>query len=264
MSTSPFRHQPTAAELFTPPAFAEQAQQMLASAQARFGADRFRMEEGDDDADKGADDADKDKGGADDDADKDKGGDDPTEKLELSKLPKEVQDIVKKYRKEAAEANGKAREEARTKAAEEATKAVTAKIAEALGLTSKETKDLTPEQLQKKLEESTSTATAAQAAAKQKDIELAVYRSASKAGGDPDALLDSRSFLAKVQALDPSSDKFNDDVTKAIKDAVKENSKLKLQAGAGSSSADHGGAGGDTGTTKPKSLTDAVGGHYGV
>jgi hypothetical protein len=259
-----FRTPPTAAELYTPPAFADQAAQMLARSQARFGADRFRMEdppEGDDtDKDKGDDgaDADKDKG--------DDGADDPTAKLDLSKLPTEVQDLVKKYRKEAAEANGKAREEARQKAAEAAVADVTKKIAEALGLTKAETDKLTPEQLQQKLEESTSTATKAQEAAKQTQIELAVYRTASKKdiGGDPEALLDSRSFLAKVQALDPAAKDFNVTVTAAIKDAIKDNPKLKLQAGAGSSSADHGGAGGDTGSRTAKSLTDAVGGHYGV
>jgi transketolase len=224
----------------------------------RFGDDIFRMQDSDGESDDDA--------GAEDDA-----GDPPnsdvtakaTEKLDLAKLPTEVQEIVKRYRKEAAEANGKAREEARTKAAEAATAEVTKKIAEALGLTQKETKDLTPEQLQKKLEESTTAASAAREAAKQKDIELAVYRSANKVGGDPDALLDSRSFLAKLRELDPSKEEFNDKVAAAIKDAVKENAKLKLQASAGVSSADHG-AGGDTGTKQVKSLTDAVSGHYGT
>lgn len=258
-----FRTPPTAAELYTPPAFADQAAQMLARSQARFGADRFRMEDPPEDEGKGK----EDEGKQDPPEDEGKGGeDDPTAKLDLSKLPNEVQELVKKYRKEAAEANGKAREEARQKAAEAAVADVTKKIAEALGLTKAETDKLTPEQLQQKLEESTSTASKAQEAAKQTQIELAVYRTASKKdiGGDPEALLDSRSFLAKVQTLDPAAKDFNDKVSQAIKDAIKDNPKLKLQAGAGSSSADHGGAGGDTGSKTAKSLTDAVGGHYGV
>lgn len=233
---------------------------------ARFGDDAFRMEEGDGDSgdgDKGGD-GDGDKGG--DSGDGDKGGDDAAEKLELSKLPKEVQDLVKKYRREAAEANGKAREEARQKAAEEASAAVIAKIGEALGLTKSETKELTSEELVKKLSEAEAKGGTAEAEAKQTKIELAVYRTASKkdVGGDPEALLDSRSFLAKVQALDPAAKDFNDKVSQAIKDAIKDNPKLKLQAGAGSSSADHSGGGGETGEKKSAGLTGAVAGHYGV
>lgn len=262
MKPSPFRQQPTARELYTPLAFADQAQQMLARAQSRFGADRFRMEEPDDDADAkaAADKAAADKAAADAAAAADA---DKNEKLELDKLPKEVQDLVKKYRKEAAEASGKARDEAKTKAAEDARAALIKEVGKTLGLV-KDDEKLTPEEFEKKLAEAGSETASAKAAAREKDIELAVYRGASKAGGDPDALLDSRGFLAKLKDLDPSAKDFNEKVSAAIKDAVKENSKLKLQAGAGSSSADHGGAGGDTGTKTAKSLADAVGGHYGV
>ncbi len=86
------------------------------------------------------------------------------------------------------------------------------------------------------------TDTAAQAAqtAKERDdanvvaraatVELAVYKAAGKAGGDPDALLDSRTFLAKLAALDPAASDFADKIATAIKDAVKDNPKLGTAA----------------------------------
>lgn len=261
-STSPFRTQPTAAELFTPPAFAEQAQRMLASAQARFGADRFRMEgEGDgggddggaggaDDGDKGgADDGDKggDKGG---DADKGKGGD----SAKVEDLPDWAQKMVKDLRTEAASA----RTNAKKTAADEARNALVQDLGKALGLVKGDEDKLTPEQLADRVNKAESTA-------KQTTLELAVYRTAGKAGADPDALLDSRGFLSSIQDLDPSANNFTTKVTDAIKDAVKNNPKLKAsQAGAGSSSADHGtGGSGDKGQRKAKGLSGAVGGHYG-
>lgn len=66
------------------------------------------------------------------------------------------------------------------------------------------------------------------AAAKARDtaVELAVYKRAGKAGGDPDALLDSRTFRDAVKGLDPTSADFADKVTDAITAAIKANPKL--------------------------------------
>ncbi|MBN1174557.1 MAG: hypothetical protein JXA67_20480, partial [Micromonosporaceae bacterium] len=66
----------------------------------------------------------------------------------------------------------------------------------------------------------------AAAAARQTAVELTVYRTAGKAGADPDALLDSRTFLTAVAELDPAGADFADKVTDAIKTAVKTNPKL--------------------------------------
>jgi hypothetical protein len=63
--------------------------------------------------------------------------------------------------------------------------------------------------------------TAAQATARQKDVELAVFKAAAKAGVDGDALLDSRSFLASVADLDPSDADFSTAVTQAVTTAAK-------------------------------------------
>jgi hypothetical protein len=79
-------------------------------------------------------------------------------------------------------------------------------------------------------------------------VELAVYRSASRAGGDPDALLDSRGFLAAVSDLDPTDADFDTQVVDAIKSAVKKNPKLSKAQVAGSSGGEHrGGPGGSGG-----------------
>ena len=69
-----------------------------------------------------------------------------------------------------------------------------------------------------------------EADAKQAKTELAVYKLAGKNGADPDALLDSRGFLAKLADLDPTDAKA---ITKAITEAVTDNPKLKAVQVAG-------------------------------
>lgn len=70
--------------------------------------------------------------------------------------------------------------------------------------------------------------TAARADAKQRAVELAVYRSAGKAGADADALLDSRAFQKAVADLEPSADDFAAKVTEAITKVVEESPRYKL------------------------------------
>ena len=109
-------------------------------------------------------------------------------------------------------------------------------------------------------------AKADQATAKARDtaVELAVYKSAGKAGADPDALLDSRGFLSQVADLDPEAADFRDKVTTAIKAAVKANPKLAAEApkGTGRQGADHSGNGGGQ-AGKPKNLTEAIAARLG-
>ncbi len=54
-------------------------------------------------------------------------------------------------------------------------------------------------------------------------IELAVYRAAADHEANPDALLDSRSFMSKALALDPGSDEFDQAIADAIGEAVDNN-----------------------------------------
>lgn len=80
---------------------------------------------------------------------------------------------------------------------------------------------------------------AAQTAADQRDaalqeakatkIENAVLRSATKHGANPEALTDSRTFMAKLADMDPAADDFATQVDEAIKKAVEDNPLLKLE-----------------------------------
>lgn len=95
---------------------------------------------------------------------------------------------------------------------------------------------------------------------KQAKTELAVYRLAGKNGADPDALLDSRGFLAKLADLDPSD---TAKITKAITDAVSENPKLKAVLAAGASGADLTGGSGEKRNRSNVTLDSALTSHYG-
>lgn len=63
--------------------------------------------------------------------------------------------------------------------------------------------------------------------ARQKAVELAVYRAAGKHEADADALLDSRGFANAVADLDPDAADFGDKVAEAIKAAVEANPRYK-------------------------------------
>ena len=103
-----------------------------------------------------------------------------------------------------------------------------------------------------------------QARARQAQIDLTVYQTASKHLGDPVALLDSRTFQAKVAALDPSAGDFQTKVDAAIKEAVDANPKLKAGRAPGASTIPNAGGPGEDGTPRtPKPLDQAVAGHYG-
>lgn len=117
---------------------------------------------------------------------------------------------IEKLRRE----NGAARTNAKAQAAEEARKELAQNIGKALGLVEDEPID--PAKLTEQL-------TASQAEAKRARVELAVYRAADSAGGDPAALLDSSSFLKSLDSLDPSDASA---VQAAIAAAVEANPRL--------------------------------------
>jgi hypothetical protein len=72
--------------------------------------------------------------------------------------------------------------------------------------------------------------TVEQANARQAKVELAVFRAAPAAKGDPAALLDSLAFQAKVKDLDPNDSAA---IAAAITTAVAENPKLGVQTTSG-------------------------------
>nr|PZN39772.1 MAG: hypothetical protein DIU60_20335 [Actinomycetota bacterium] len=94
-------------------------------------------------------------------------------------------------------------------------------IAKALGL--KADADDDPAKVAEKL---TSELASTRDELRQARVELAVHRAAARHGGDPDALLDSRSFLKAVADLDPDDDGFDKAVSEAIADAIKANPRL--------------------------------------
>lgn len=142
--------------------------------------------------------------------------------------------------------NGAARTNAKAQAAEDARKEVTQSIAKALGLVEDDATD--PAKL-------TASLTQSQADAKQARVELAVFRNAATAGGDPAALLDSTSFLASLAAVDPSDSAA---VTAAIQAAVAANSRLGAASGDPKSPAPNPAQGSSaSGTAAVGQLTDA-------
>ncbi|MFE9865877.1 hypothetical protein ACFYPZ_24585 [Streptomyces sp. NPDC005506] len=85
-----------------------------------------------------------------------------------------------------------------------------------------EEKQLTPEQIAQKAQESDQQA-------RQATVKLAVFQTAGKHGADADALLDSASFASAISKLDPAADTFAANVESAIKKAVEGNPRLKSQ-----------------------------------
>jgi len=135
----------------------------------------------------------------------------------LESLPEWAQKELTRARNEAAKNRNKAKEN-KEQAESEKTQMLK-NIAKALGLADDETPD--PDKLSAQL-------TASQAEARERAVELAVYRAAGTAGADPDALLDSRTFINKVKNLNPSDDNFSASVAEAIAAAVESNPKLKV------------------------------------
>ena len=173
----------------------------------------------------------------------------PTATAETGKvedLPEWAQKIIRDSRDEA----GKARTTAKANAAAEARDALAKEIGKALGLV-KDDETPDPAKLTEQL-------TATQAQARQAAIELAVYKAAGKHSGDPVAILDSRAFLASVQALDPNGSDFNTAVDAAIKAAVEGNPKLKATApAAGASTVQHAGGSGEAARTLDAQIEEA-------
>ncbi|GAA2327491.1 hypothetical protein [Dactylosporangium salmoneum] len=107
----------------------------------------------------------------------------------------------------------------------------------------------------------TTRAEQAEAAAWRAGVQLAVHRLAGKAGANPDALLDSMSFIDSLDDLleaDTDSDEFRTAVKAKIEAAVARNPNLKAATSnsTGRLGAVAGGSGG-SGEGRPKSLREA-------
>jgi hypothetical protein len=169
----------------------------------------------------------------------DKGGESKSDKSEGDKgaggtgfdsLPAETQREIRELRRNEQ----RLREEAKG-AAKRARDEILAEVGKMLGGGEAEE---TPEKLRERLGKVSSERSGAM-------VELAVHRAAGKAGGDPDALLDSRAFLTRVGKLDPEADDFAAKVAEEIKAAVQENPKLGVGMPATRSGGEIGGASGE-------------------
>ncbi|MFI6909662.1 hypothetical protein ACIBKY_50965 [Nonomuraea sp. NPDC050394] len=163
----------------------------------------------------------------------------------IDQLPKWAQEELQRARQQVIKLrNGESRdllspdqvaakqEEAAAAAREEAAKDVARQIGIALGLVEDESaKPVDPQILVQQLTEKA--AEADKRAADNADrlrrtlVELAVHRSSGKVGADPDALLDSRSFVLNIHGLDPDTDGFAARLDEVIKLAVEDNPKFK-------------------------------------
>lgn len=124
--------------------------------------------------------------------------------------PKTAQAEIEKLRKE----NGTARVNAKAQAAEDARNELAQSIGKTLGFVTDEPID--PAKLTQEL-------TAEKTAAQQARVELAVFKAAPDAKGDPAALLDSTSFLKSLDGIDPTDTAA---VQAAIEAAVAANPRL--------------------------------------
>jgi hypothetical protein len=139
----------------------------------------------------------------------------PATAADVASLPDWAQKLITDTRAEAADWRTKLRA-AETSAGQQGE--LLGKVAAALGLDAGGRPD--PAKLAEQL-------TASQAETKRRAVELAVYRGAAEQAGNPDALLDSRRFMAEVADLDPAAADFPAKVTAAIKAAVAANPTLK-------------------------------------
>lgn len=168
-------------------------------------------------------------------------------KVEVWQDPDKARSEIERLRRE----NGAERTNAKAKAADEARAELAQTIGKALGLVKDDKTPVDPAEITKQLAD-------AQAAQRTTAVELAVYRTAADHGGDPNALLDSRTFLAKVSDLDPSAADFTAQVAAAVKAAVADNPKLKATAqAAGASTVDHAGGSGEKVTTLAEQIAAA-------
>ncbi|MFF5495760.1 hypothetical protein [Streptomyces aquilus] len=165
---------------------------------------------------------------------------------DITSLPEWAQKEISDARKEA----GKARTVAKQNAAQEARQQLAQDIGKALGLVTDD-KPADPAQLTQQVTDLSGQLRAAR-------VELAAYRAAGKEGANADRLLNSREFADKLAALDPSDEKFAEQLKQAITDEVATDPDLYRAAPAGPA---RGGAefnGPPAGDKRPATLTDAI------
>ncbi|BCJ64141.1 hypothetical protein [Polymorphospora rubra] len=156
-------------------------------------------------------------------------------------LPPWAQKALRDARTDAGKARTEAKAQAATEAAEQARNELAQKIGKALGLVKDgDTEQPDPAQLTQQLTKMADTN-------RDLAVELAIWKSAKKAGANPQALTDSRSFMATASKLDPTADDFSAKLRDAVKKAIDDNPQYREagQAPARSGGEFTGGPGGD-------------------
>ncbi|THA82732.1 hypothetical protein [Streptomyces sp. A0592] len=179
---------------------------------------------------------------------------------DLSATVKRLEKDLADARKEAA----KERTAAKQQAADTAVADLTAKLGKALGLV-KDDGPPDPKALAEAISQKDAKLTESAGIIRAKDVELAVWSRADKAGARAAALLDSRSFLRDIGDLDPSDKGFTAALDAAIKTAVKDNPAFSAAQAAAASGGDLSGGTGEASTRqRPTSLSAAVRGSFGT
>jgi len=170
-------------------------------------------------------------GGGDKSGDKDK----PTGKYAHITDPAALQALAERLDREAADAGVKARETTRSRAAAEAKREAQQEIAKLLGLS---TDDQDPAKLSAEVEQLRKQNIA-------RDRELLTIRAALAPGMNVDVrrLTDSRSFMSKIEQIDPNADDADAKITALIRAAVTSDPTLKTAQARGASLEHSGGAG---------------------
>jgi hypothetical protein len=130
-------------------------------------------------------------------------------------LSPEVQEYIKA---QIAAADQKARTTSKANAAKEATDAITAKLAQALGLAPDQSRD--PDALAKQLTES-------QRDARMLRVERAIERAARKSDADEELVTAVLLRGGQLAKLDPIADDFGASVAELVKNAVEANPRLR-------------------------------------
>lgn len=152
----------------------------------------------------------------------------PAEPTSVEQLPAWAQKALRDARNDAASNRTKAKEHADALTAlKQASQTQLDNIARTLGLKPDEA---TPEQILAQRDAERGRADAAAAQARATAVELAVFRAATIAQVNGNALLDSRAFVATLTGLDPAADDFGQRVSDAITAAVEANPGWKLAA----------------------------------
>ncbi|MCX5229678.1 hypothetical protein [Streptomyces sp. NBC_00233] len=171
---------------------------------------------------------------------------------------------VKRLEKELADARKEAaknRTTAKQQAADEARTALAQEIGKALGLV-KADEAPDPEKLAAAIAEKDTALTAKDADLRARDVELAVWSRAEKAGAKASALLDSRSFVKTLAGLDPAEKGFTKALDDAITAAVKDNASFAVQTASRSGGDLSGGTGESGAKQRSGSLAGAIQNHY--